>query len=131
MSMPMDTQAAKTAMDPIDVRIIGGSPSKDLASDFGSWKTFSVLAGNAQGPQQILPVDRNRSKARVLVFNGTGAAAGAFVLLGSRGQIQNNQGGTILGGTSITVENSQELWMTGDGTNAMTVTVLAERYAVD
>lgn len=129
--MPMDPDEAKVKIDPIDVRVVGGEATKESAADFGSWRTFNILANNAQGPQQILPIDRNRSKARIIVTNGAGAAAGAFVLLGSRGQIQNNQGGTLFGGNTITVESSQEVWLTGDGTNAMTVTVLAERYAAE
>jgi hypothetical protein len=72
-------------------------------------------------------MDRKRSKARVFVATGTGAAAGAFVRVGSRGQVMNNQGGTLGAGT-YTIENSQELWMNGDNVNLMTVVVLNERY---
>lgn len=213
MTMPMDPDEAKVKIDPIDVRVVGGEATKESAADFGSWQSFNILASNAQGPQQILPIDRNRSKARILVQAGngntipaptvnpitlaasgvaaynnnsvgvnvtvaggtvsaiavngtsTGATSGtffvpaggtitvtytvapttfttvgiatsgtpsnAYVLLGSRGQVQNNKGGTLLVGNTITVESSQEVWLTGDGTNAMTVTVLAERYAAE
>lgn len=212
MSVPVEGISPQSTLDPIDVRIIGGSASKDLASDFGSFKSFTTFAGNTQGPQQILPVDRARSKSRVLIqagngntipaptvtpitlgangvaaynnnsvgvnanvsggtvtqiaINGTntnltsgnffvpaggtititysvaptltttgiatsGTPSNAFVLLGSRGQVQNNQGGQYLVGNSVSIENGQEVWMTGDGTNSLIVTVLAERYAVE
>ncbi|MGI0135324.1 MAG: hypothetical protein ACREBW_10255 [Candidatus Micrarchaeaceae archaeon] len=122
---PEEIEATVPEEKPLPVRIIGGE--KEQAAEFGSWQTFVTTVGNTIGPQQILPKDRKRSKARIFVMAGTGAATTAFALVGSRGQVMNNQGGQ-LGVGSYTVENSQELWMNGDATNLMTIVVLNERY---
>jgi hypothetical protein len=125
MPHPEEIQATVPEENPIPVRIVGGE--KDTAAEFGSWQTFTTTVGNTIGPQQILPLDRKRSKARIYVQLGAGAAATSFVRVGSRGQVMNSQGGQLGAGT-YTVENSQELWMNGDSVNLVNVIVLNERY---
>jgi hypothetical protein len=82
--------------------------------------------------QRILPHDDKRAKARVLVFPGAAAAAGAFIQIGQREQVMNNQGGQLITGATgyvqVELQNSQETWISSDGVNAMIVTVLQERY---
>jgi len=112
---------------PIPVRVVGGQQVS--APEFGSLRTYVITATSP--PQQILPQSNNRDQARVLVFNGTGAAAGAFVLVGSRQQVMNSQGGQLLNGTNLEIKTSQEMWLTSDGSNTMIVTVLDERYAAE
>jgi|SRR5215467_3916153 len=113
-------------IDPIPVKLVS---TESEVPDFGTWNTYSWAAASslAATAQRILPLDRRRHKARIIVFNGAAAGAGAFVLVGSRGQVQNNQGGQLQPG-NYEITNAQELWVGSDGVNAMIVTVLQERY---
>jgi hypothetical protein len=110
---------------PIPVRMVGGTQVS--APEFGSLRTF-VIAGTSP-PQQILAQNDNRDQARILVYAGTGAAATAYVQVGSRQQVMNNVGGQLLPGTNLEIKTSQEFWLGSDGSNTMIVTVLDERYA--
>jgi hypothetical protein len=106
--------------------VVDNQPTeKSEAADWGSWQTFALSSTTV--PQQILPQNNKRRKAQIIIFNGTGAAAGAFVLVGSKGQVFNKTGGQLQAGR-YPVENTQELYATSDGTNSMIVVVLDERY---
>jgi hypothetical protein len=115
-------------IEPIHV-IVDQATEKETTPEFGSWATYSWPANTtaAASAQPILQQTRKRSKAQIIVYAGTGAAAGAFILVGSRGQVQNGQGGQLQPGR-YPVENAQQLWVASDGTNAMIVVVLDERY---
>jgi len=124
--MPARQETAGPSVDAIPVTIV--TPEEHEAPEFASFTTYSVPASGSF-PQQILPQNDRRAKARILVFAGTGAAATAFVRVGTRGQVMNNQGGQLIAGVNCEVTATQEQWMGGDGTNAMIVVVLDERYA--
>jgi hypothetical protein len=121
-----ETSEEEIRVEPLPVHVIS---SESEAPEWGTWQTFSWAAATPVNiaAQRILPLDRKRHKAQVIVYNGTGAGAGAFILIGSRNQIYNAQGGQLQAGR-YPIENSQELWITSDGVNAMTITVLQERY---
>lgn len=121
-----DNHPVVPAPMPIDVRIV--PPDDEVAvnaATFGAWMTFSWLAGakitDVGMPVQILPLDRNRRQAQVIV-----QVAAGYVLLGSRKQVSNGQGGQVPSGR-YPVASIGELYAAPDGTNAATITVLAER----
>ena len=51
-----------------------------------------------------------------------------FVYLGTQAQCQQKLGGVLLAGQQVVIENNQALWMAPDGTDPVTVSVLAERW---
>lgn len=110
---------------PIDVRIVKADDEVSIqAATFGSWLTVSwpvTTAFNAvQFPLQLLALDRSRRKAQ-LVVQTTG-----YIVVGSRGQVANNQGGQLPAGR-YPIENIEALYTCSDGVTAATVTVLQER----
>lgn len=102
---------------------------QEALAEWGSWQTFNFAATTTPQAsfQQILPQNRKRRRAQIIVFNGTGAAAGAFVRVGTIAQVMNNSGGQLQAGR-FPIENAQGLWAVSDGTNAMIVVVCDERY---
>lgn len=127
MTMREEDVAEGVEIQPLDVRVV--EREAKVAPEWGSWLTFTTAAANPTGPQPILKQDRWRSKARILVYAGTGAAATAFVLVGSQRQVANGQGAQLMAGTNVEYNAAQEVYLNGDGTNAMIVVVLSERYA--
>ena len=209
-----DTDIVTTPVPPIDVRMQGGISTRSDSADWGAWSTISIPAGASpiSFAQRLLPLDRYRHKAQLVVFNGlsgvtnpvpsqpavpatgvaqqnvnsypvqvvispngatitnvsvngitVGTAAGtyvvpafgsisiaysvatptwvwsnasstvgvnpgAFVLVGKKEQVMNNQGAQLQAGR-YPIENCQEIWITGDGTNAMVAIVLIERWS--
>lgn len=123
-----EEEGAGGQIEPIHV-VLDKDEEQARTPEFGAWMTVSWPAATsaAVSAQPLLRETRNRSKAQIIVYNGAAAAAGAFVLVGSRGQVMNGQGGQLQPGR-YPVENSQELWIASDGVNAMIVTVLDERY---
>lgn len=118
----------------LNVRVVETTTEQE-APAWGTWRTFSWAAATSQAAsaQRILPYDKRRAKARVLVFTGAGAVAGAYVQIGQREQVMNGQGGQIIvgavpGNFQVELNNSQETWISSDGVNAMIITVLQERY---
>lgn len=121
-----DNNPVTPAPTPIDVRIVPSDEDVTVrAATFGSWMTVSWAAGakvtDAGFPAQILPLDRNRRQAQIVV-----QIAAGYVLVGSRKQISNGQGGQLTSGR-YPVANIEELFVAPDGTNAAVVTVLNER----
>lgn len=110
---------------PIDVRVVPADDDVTIrAATFGSWLTVewpvATAFNAAMFPARLLTVDRNRRKAQIIVQT-TG-----YILVGSRGQIFNNQGGKLASGR-YPVENIEELYTCSDGVTAAIVTVLQER----
>ena len=95
------------------------------AADFGAYMTYLTPAG-ADVARPILPYDANRHRA-VLIVSGIAGA----VYIGTQAQCQANPpvGGWLPIGTSLPVEHKQPVWMIGDGTNSVRVTVAVERWA--
>ncbi len=111
---------------PIDVRIVPADGEVAVtAAVFGSWMTFSWPAATLQSdprfPLKLLPLDRNRRKAQIIV-----QIAAGFVVVGSLKQVANGQGGQLPSGR-YPIENIEELYITSDNVNAATITVLQER----
>jgi hypothetical protein len=102
------------------LHVVVDNAERDVAAEWGSWQTFPIVA--ATPPQQILPQNNKRKEAQIIIFGTAG-----YVLVGTRAQVQNKQGGQLQAGR-YPFEAKQELWLAGDGTNAFTVTVLDERY---
>lgn len=95
--------------------------------EFGSWVTFKLL-GTEQA-QQLLPQAPKRSAATIQVgpgFDDNNTLG--YLLIGTRAQVQNGQGGVLASGYSFTYHAQQALWIQGDGSHHLTVTVLDERY---
>lgn len=98
-------------------------------ADFGAYMTYLTPAGADVG-RPILPYDNNRHRV-VLIVSAPGAAvAGSGVWVGTQAQVQASPpvGGFLPIGT-YTLENDASLWMVGDGTNAIRLTVIVERWS--
>jgi hypothetical protein len=119
----MDVEPAE--IEPLHVVLDKPGGEKDVAADWGSWQTLQLTPTSP--PQQMLVQNNKRKQAQIIVFAGTSAGAGAFVRVGTRAQVMNNAGGQLQPGR-YPVENKQELWLGPDGTNAMIVVLLDERY---
>jgi len=120
-------------IEPIHVVIDGNVEPPESTPEFGSWQTVSWPANTsvATSAQQLLPETRKRYEANILVIAGTGAAAGAFVRIGTMAQVMNNGGAQVpalSSPTRVTYHASQAVWVASDGANAATVVVLDERY---
>ena len=66
--------------------------------------------------------------ASIVATPVAGGASPGFVYLGTQAQCQQQLGGILACGERITIENNQALWMAPDGTDPVTVSVLAERW---
>ena len=99
------------------------------AADFGSWATYVTPAG-ADVARSVLQLDRQRHRATILVSAPGAVVAGSGVWVGTVAQCQASPpiGGFLAAGASVVIENNQPLWMVGDGTNSLRVTVLQERW---
>jgi hypothetical protein len=107
-----------------DVNVQGQS------ADYGAYMTYKLASG-ATTAQPILPYDPNRHKATITVSAPGAAVAGSGVWIGTQAQCQATVpvGGWLpVGINSFPVENNQAMWLIGDGTNAMNVTVAMERW---
>lgn len=112
------------------VRIGHSLDVHDRAADFGSHQTYATPAG-ADIARPILPYDIHRHRAILTVSAPAAPVAGSGVWVGTQAQCQASPpvGGFLPVGTSAyVIENCQPLWLVGDGTNALRVTVLAERW---
>lgn len=122
--MHMDTDKPQ----PIPVTFERTEP---LSADFGAWQTY-LLTG-LEAPQQILKREDKRARAVITVQSAplTPAVIDGYVVVGARGQCMNpagGAGGVLLRGQTIEVRSKSEVWLVGDGSHALTVTVLDERY---
>jgi hypothetical protein len=114
---------------PLPVRVGHDVDVHGQAADYGGWSTFTTPAG-ADRARMILPFEPARHRA-VMSVSIPVAAAGAGVWVGTPAQTQAAPpvGGFLAaGGPPVVIENNQQLWLIGDGTNACIVTVLQERW---
>jgi hypothetical protein len=116
-------------IEPLLVRV-DKTDETAMTPEFGSWQTISwAAAQSAQATmQQLLPESRERTEANIYVWAGAGAAATAFVRIGTMAQVLNNAGGQIPAGVRFTYHASQPVFVASDGVNAMNITFLDERY---
>jgi hypothetical protein len=129
----VDTEAEtasphQAAVPPVPVAVGHDVNVQGQAADYGSWSTFTT-PGGADVARQILAFEASRHRATIIVSAPGAVVAGSGVWVGSVAQCQATVpvGGFLPPGT-YTTENNQALWMVGDGTNAMRVTVLQERW---
>ena len=105
--------------------------SQAQAADFGAYATYTTPAG-ADTARIILPFDSNRHRATITVSAPSTAVAGSGVWIGTMAQCQATPpvGGFLPAGlNSYPVEHDQAVWMIGDGTNSLRVTVANERWS--
>lgn len=124
-----------TAPDPV---LVGGTihvghavDSQAQAADFGAYMTYTTPAG-ADAARPILPFDSNRHRATITVSAPGAPVAGSGVWIGTQAQCQATPpvGGFLpVGLNSYPVEHDLGLWMIGDGTNSLRVTVAIERWS--
>lgn len=111
------------------VQISGRVPTHAEAADFGAVRSFA-FAGT-EDKQQLLPYDKHRTEARILV-SGIGP-----VYMGSEAQCAQvrtaGAGSTLTCGvfsastTPVAWRNKSALWCIPDQTHPVTVTVIEER----
>jgi hypothetical protein len=98
------------------------------AADYGAWMTYTTPAGVDQA-RPIVGFEQQRHRAVFIVSAPGAVVPGSGVWVGTAAQCQASPpvGGFLPPGTYVT-ENNQAVWMVGDGTNSMRVTVLQERW---
>jgi hypothetical protein len=128
MSHPYETDVVES-ITAVPVQVGHDINTQTQAADYGAYLTY-VLPAGATTAQLILPYDPNRHKAIIIVSAPGNVVAGSGVWIGTMAQCQANPpvGGFLPAGTNLPVENNQSFWLIGDGTNAMRVTVAAERW---
>lgn len=117
-----------TVIEPIHV-IVDGKQEQSETPEFGSWQSVGWPAAQSAvaTAQQLLPQARRRYEAQIIVVNGAGAAAGAFVRVGTFAQVTQGAGAPLQAGR-YPYHAAQAVYVASDGVNAMTVNVLDERY---
>jgi hypothetical protein len=115
-------------IEPIHV-VVDGKQEQSETPEFGSWQFMSWAAATpaVNSAQPILPQARRRYEAQIIVVNGPGAAAGAFVRVGTFAQVTGNSGAQLQAGR-YPYHAAQQVWAASDGVNAMSINVLDERY---
>lgn len=127
-----DLELGSKAQDPIDVRVVGTTVEKteEQPADYISWNTYPT--GGVVVPLQILPQAPKRHRATISVGPGLAAAnVTGWIMVGTQGETNNpsaRSGAIYHAGQSIVIEASSAVWLIGDGTNDLTVTVTDERY---
>jgi hypothetical protein len=117
-------------VEPVPVHIPHQVDVQAQAADFGAYMTYVTPAGADQA-RIILPFDAHRHRATITVSAPGAAVAGSGVWVGTEAQVKASPpvGGFLPAGLmALPVENNQGLWLIGDGTNAMRVTVTVERW---
>jgi hypothetical protein len=120
--------AESEVIEPIHV-IVDGKQEESETPEFGSWQFMSWPAAQTAvaTAQPILPQARRRYEAQIIITNGAGAAAGAFVRVGTFAQVTQNAGAQLQAGR-YPYHAAQQVWAASDGVNAMIINVLDERY---
>jgi hypothetical protein len=104
--------------------------NRPQAADYGAYSTITTPAG-ADTARIILPFDARRRRATITVSAPGAQVAGSGVWIGTQAQCQASPpvGGFLPAGISaFPVEHAQPVWMTGDGTNSLRVTIAIERW---
>lgn len=114
-------------VEPVPVHIVGTSVDDQESAPYASWQTIPLTGTEAA--QQLLAQDVKRKRAQIFINPGfTNGNTLGYVLVGSRSQVQNGQGGVLVSGNVVNISNTRELWIATDGSHALTVTILDERY---
>jgi hypothetical protein len=121
------TEETSAVLQPLDVRVVG--EVEQAGKDYTSWSTYILGGTPADVAQRILPLDRRRDRAVIIVQPGTAGNTNGFVLIGSYRQVLNGQGAQLVNGNSIVMEGVQETWLQSDLAHSLAVTVIADRYA--
>lgn len=110
---------------PVRVEVVNQSEQvREFAPELASWQSYNLTgAETGSASFRILPQDTRRFKAKIYCI---GTAGGIY--LGTRAQVMNGQGFALNVCNDITLESQAEVWMSADGTNAVTVSILDERY---
>jgi hypothetical protein len=114
---------------PVPVQVGHDLNIQGQAADYGSWMTYLTPAGADQA-RPVLPMEPARHRATILVSAPGAVVAGSGVWVGTMAQCQAAPpvGGFLAVGASVVIENNQALFLIGDGTNSLRVTVLQERW---
>jgi hypothetical protein len=123
-----ETFTSDTVIEPIHV-VVDGQTEKSETPEFGSWQFISWPAATPAvvSAQPILPQARKRYEAQIVISLGAGAAATAFVRVGTFAQVTGN-GGAQLAPGRYPYHAAQQVYVASDGVNAMNINVLDERY---
>jgi hypothetical protein len=104
--------------------------TQNQAADYGAYMTYVTPAG-PDVARPILPFDRARHRATITVSAPGAVVAGSGVWIGTAAQCQAAVpvGGFLPAGiNAYPVEHNQAVWLIGDGTNSLRVTVSVERW---
>lgn len=124
-----DDSTGMSAVDPIKVEVTNPpkpKPVREPTPEFSSWRT-ELLTGLESG-LQILPQSTLRKRARIMVMPGNAGNVAGYVLVGSQAQVENGQGGRIYYPGVVELCGEPALYLSGDGTNSLSVVISDERY---
>jgi hypothetical protein len=121
-----------TKMHVVPVEIVG-RPDSDAPSP-GIMSCGTLRLPIAAGAQQIVARSDKRYRAYIRVQPGDAGNSTGFIVLGTQGQVNSGMGANIQGfrlvnGQDFTYYAKAELWVVGDGTTSLYVSVLDERFA--
>jgi hypothetical protein len=121
---------APDVITPVPVHIPHQVDVQAQAADFGAYMTYVTPAGADQA-RPVLPFDGNRHAARIIVSSLVNPVVGTpGIWVGTQAQCQASPpvGGFLPVGSTLLVEHNQPVWMIGDGTTSLRVTVAIERW---
>lgn len=112
----------------VRVHIVGSDIDKEEGTEYASFQTYKLVGTESQ-PTRILAQDLKRKRAVIQVNNGfTDNNTSGYVLIGDVGAVSNHQGALLTAGNQVVLENGRALYLMPDGSHALTVTVIDERY---
>ncbi len=125
-----DAETHQDQLSPVPVEVGHDLNTQPQAADFGAYSTYITPAG-ADTARQILPYDTHRHRATLTVSAPGAPVSGSGIWIGTQAQCQASPpvGGFIpVGANAWPIEHNQAVWMVGDGTNSLRVTVAMERW---
>jgi hypothetical protein len=122
-----DDDNMKLVFDGATVAVLNVPAVAGVVVPFGP---FTLPSGAGPSNMSIEAVAAASGAAAVYhaQLTATAQSRTPFVYLGSQAQCLQKLAGQLPAGQQIIIENNQQLWMAPDGTDPVTVSVLAERW---
>ena len=124
-----DVEPAPTVpAEAVPVVIMGDATDRAESAQLGAWFTIQFSGTANDQAVRLLPRNRLRKKALVLVVPGDAGNNTGNVWVGTREQAQAHSGGMLLNGMNLEVTAQTETWVNSDGAHSLYVVVHDEWY---